>query len=765
MSSKCIRLSITIITVLAALGGLARAQGTRADYKRAAELGRMTDNTVFKTSVRPHWFDSGKRFWYRNDLPDRKREFILVDPARGSRAPAFDHAKVAAGLSEALKRKCAADKLPIDLLEFVADEIHLQVGRAVWKYSTKTHKVTRSKIKPKAIPKRRPRRRHHGMGGFRGRQTSGNRSPNGKMTAFVKDFNIHIRIEGDKKSKKNAKDAKESWPVTKNGTEGNPYVNRVSWSPDSKKLVAMRIKPGKASKMYLIESCPKGQLHPKLHTRNYARPGDPIDTPRPYLFDIEKRKEIPVSNKLFETPWRLSHVNWSADSKRFTFFYNQRGHQAVRIVAVDAASGTARALIDETCKTFFDHAFKLLCHWPKEDGEIIWASERDGWNHLYLFYAKTGKIKNQITKGKWLVRGIDRIDDAKRQIWFHAGGIIPGQDPYHVHLARINFDGSGLTLLTRGDGTHRIQYSPDKEKKYFIDNYSRVDDPGRTELRRTSDGKLVCVLETADMTALKATKWKMPLRFTAKARDGKTDIWGVIYRPTNLDESKVKKYPVIEHIYAGPQGAYTPKHFSRRYNAQAMAELGFIVVQLDGMGTSHRSKAFHDYCFKNIADAGLPDRMLWIKAAAKQYPYMDISRVGIYGGSAGGQNAMRAVLDYPDFYKVAVASAGCHDNRMDKIWWNEAWMSWPVGPHYKAQSNTTDAHKLRGKLMLIVGEMDTNVDPASTLQVVDALIKADKDFDMLYIPGYGHGDGGRYGMRRRSDFFVRHLLGVEPRSR
>ena len=290
-----------------------------------------------------------------------------------------------------------------------------------------------------------------------------------------------------------------------------------------------------------------------------------------------------------------------------------------------------------------------------------------------------------------------------------------------------------------------------------------MDDPGRTELRRTSDGKLVCVLETADISALLKTKWKMPERFTAKARDGKTDIWGVIYRPTTFDASK--KYPIIERIYAGPHGSYTPKSFSRHYQSQELAELGFIVVQMDGMGTNNRSKAFHDYCFQNIADAGFPDRVLWIKAAAKKYPYMDITRVGICGGSAGGQNTVRGMLDYPDFYKVAVADAGCHDNRMDKIWWNEAWMSWPIGPHYKAQSNVTDAHKLRGKLLLIVGEMDTNVDPASTMQLVNALIKADKDFDMLVVPGYGHGLGGRYGRRRRDDYFVRHLLSVEPRSR
>jgi dipeptidyl aminopeptidase/acylaminoacyl peptidase len=286
--------------------------------------------------------------------------------------------------------------------------------------------------------------------------------------------------------------------------------------------------------------------------------------------------------------------------------------------------------------------------------------------------------------------------------------------------------------------------------------------PPVTELRRAEDGALVVELERADASALESTGWSPPERFVAKARDGKTDIYGVIYRPTNFEPSR--KYPVIEQIYAGPQGAFVPKVFAASHYPQVLAELGFILVQIDGMGTNWRSKAFHDVCWKNLGDAGLPDRILWMKAAAAKYPEMDITRVGVYGGSAGGQNAMGALLFHPEFYKVGAADCGCHDNRMDKIWWNEAWMGWPVGPEYAASSNAVNAHKLQGKLMLTVGEMDRNVDPASTMQVVDALIKANKDFDLIVVPGGGHGAGSQpYGERRRRDFFVRHLLGVEPR--
>jgi dipeptidyl aminopeptidase/acylaminoacyl peptidase len=403
-----------------------------------------------------------------------------------------------------------------------------------------------------------------------------------------------------------------------------------------------------------------------------------------------------------------------------------------------------------------------LIRYLEDSNELIWMSERDGWNHLYLYDTAAGQVKNQITKGEWVVRGVDRVDDEKRQIWFRAGGIRPGQDPYYIHYARINFDGTGLTIFTEGNGNHQALFSPDG--KYLVDTWSRVDMAPVVEVRNSADGKKVLELERGDMSALVASGWQIPERFVAKARDGATDIYGVVFRPTNFEPAK--KYPVVEQIYAGPQGSFVPKAFSAAHGPQSMAELGFILVQIDGMGTNNRSKAFHDVCWKNLADAGFPDRILWMKAAAAKYPYMDLTRVGIYGGSAGGQNAVGGLLLHPDFYKVGAADCGCHDNRMDKVWWNEQWMGYPVGPHYAEQSNVTLAPRLKGKLLLIVGELDTNVDPASTMQVVKALIKANKDFDLLVVPGGGHGAGGSpYGRRKQRDFFVRNLLHVEPPDR
>ncbi len=548
--------------------------------------------------------------------------------------------------------------------------------------------------------------------------------------------------------------------LTTDGTAGDRYQEPLVWSADGSRLLALKTVPEQEHKVFLVESSPTDQLQPKVHINQYLKPGDNIDHPRVHLFDIGQRKEIAVSDQLMPQPWSIDNIEWDADSKRYTVLYNQRGHQVMRLVSINPNSGETTAVIDEHAPTFIDWTNKVYLHRINASHEAIWMSERDGWNHLYLYDTATGAIKNQITKGNWVVRGVDRIDDAKRIIFFHTGGIVSSQDPYYLQYAKVNFDGSGLTLLTEGDGTHSVEYSP--SQKYLIDTYSRVDLAPISVLRNAATGAKITDIEHGDSSALLSAGYKLPERFVAKARDGVTDIYGVICRPTNFNPHR--KYPVIENIYAGPQGSFVPKQFGRATGLQAMAELGFIVVQLDGLGTNNRSKAFHDVCWKNLADAGFPDRILWIKAAVSKYPYIDLSRVGIYGTSAGGQNALGGMLLHGDFYKVGMADCGCHDNRMDKIWWNEQWMGWPIGPEYAASSNTTYASRLTGKLLLMVGEMDTNVDPSSTMQVVNALIKANKDFELLVMPGAGHGVAGTpYGRRRLQDFMVRNLLGAEPR--
>jgi dipeptidyl aminopeptidase/acylaminoacyl peptidase len=733
----------------------ALSQGSAADYERARSLRTKYAGNVFKDRIEPHWLAGDVRFWYRNDLAEGRREYIMVDAEKGVRKPAFDHAKLAASLTKALGKETSGVRLPLEKLSFSDDAANawFEAGGKTWRLSLADYSLVEDKLPTTPTAPRRPEfpgRPRTGGGGFGPPAGAGDTSPDMKYQAFIKDSNLFLR----------KLDSKEEVPLTKDGTADHFYASPFYWSPDSKRLIAQRTRRGEEHKINIVDSSPRDQVQPKLLTLNYYKPGDRLPVTKPQMFDAVGQKPIAVSDKLFENPYDIRSMRWDRDSSRFTFVYNQRGHRVVRVIAV-AADGSVSAIINEECKTFFDYAHKMYYQYLQESQEIIWMSERDGHNHLYLIDAKTGSVKCRITQGPWIVRSVERLDVEKREVWITAGGIHAAQDPYYVHYARASFDGSGPTLLTDGDGTHQIEYSP--SRKYLIDSYSRVDMPPVTELRRVSDGKKVCNLEIADASALSATGRKTPERFVAKARDGTTDIYGIILRPSNFDPNK--KYPVVEQIYAGPQGAFVPKGFRPLYgNAEIIAELGFIVVQIDGMGTSQRSKAFHDVCWKNLGDAGFPDRILWMKAAAAKYPQMDLTRVGIYGGSAGGQNALGGLERHPDFYKVAVADCGCHDNRMDKVWWNELWMSYPIGPQYAESSNVTHADKIKGKLLLIVGELDRNVDPASTMQVVNALIKANKDFDFLIVPGAGHGAAETpYGSRKRMDFLVRHLHGVEPR--
>ena len=821
---------------------LLHSQGTQADYDRAKDLRKLTENKVFRDRVQPTWLPGSTQFWYQVRTGAEAHEYMLINAEKGERGTAFDHTKLATALARAGVQDVRAERLALEKPEFKLSENALEFRKAGkrWRCDLTSYElreippVKEESLPPLSIedaPKASTRtgpetsltfvnrtpeevelfwlnaegqrqsygklnagaeRDQHTFAGHvwlatdaggktlavfqaeerpgqaeiiiqpaaesprrkyearRGGPGSRETSPDGKWRAFVKDYNLMVRSLEDG----------EEVALSSDGTKDDAYGDRVYWSPDSKRLVGIRTTSGEDHKVYLVESSPKNQVQPKLHTLDYRKPGDRVPVAKPQLFDVIAQRQIPVSDGLFPNPWSVSEVRWGADSSRFTFLYNQRGHQVLRIVGVDAKTGEPKPIVDEQSKTFIDYSGKAFTDYLDETGEIIWMSERDGWNHLYLYDAKTAQMKNQITKGEWVVRGVERVDREKRQIWFRAGGIRPGQDPYYLHFCRVNFDGSGLLVLTEGDGMHNVEFSPDR--RFVIDTWSRVDQPPVNELRRAEDGKHVCELERGDWSELLKTGWQTPERFVAKGHDGETDIYGIINRPTNFDPKK--KYPVIENIYAGPQGSFTPKAFSSLNNMQSLAELGFIVVQMDGMGTSYRSKKFHDVCWKNLGDAGFPDRILWMKAAAAKYPFMDLARVGIYGGSAGGQNALRALLAHGDFYKAAVADCGCHDNRMDKIWWNEQWMGWPIGPHYDEQSNVTLAHKLTGKLLLTVGELDKNVDPASTMQVVNALIKADKDFELIVFPGAGHGAGGSpYGRRRMQDFFVRHLLGVEPR--
>ena len=722
------------------------AQGTVEDYNRAYALReKYNAKHVLYAGVVPHWVDQTSAFWYVRQT-EKGKEYVKVDAASKKRTALFDQQKMAAALTEKAGREINAYNLPLQncRLNISLDTLRFQLDGKFWAYSIKNNRL----LDEGAIPPRGKER--HWMEVDDEKEGRPVTSPDGKWTAFIKNDNVYVREVATGKEKQ----------LSQDGTLSNYYSSYIQWSPDSKSVVSCRIRPVEKRYVYYVESSPADQAQPKLHKQEYAKPGDELRFKVPCIFEVESGRRLIPSTELFSHQYELSGPMWNADSKAITFEYNERGHKVYRVLEMSAVDGSVRTLIEEKEEKYVNYP-RIYRNYLSDGKRIIWSSERDNYNHLYLYDRATGKPLNQITKGEWYVRGVQHVDEANEVIYFSANGMKKGKDPYLIHYYRINFDGSNLVELTPEEGMHQCWYSSDY--KYLVDVYSKVDQAPIAVLRDAKNGKIRMQLDKADISALLANGWKAPEVFSAKGRDGKTDMWGVIYRPSNFDPSK--KYPVIEYIYSGPGDQYVPKTFSS-YNwwMTSLAELGFIVVQVDGMTTSFRSKEFEEVCYKNLKDAGLPDHIAWIKAAAQKYPYMDIDRVGIFGCSAGGQESTGAVLFHPEFYKAAYSACGCHDNRMDKIWWNELWMGYPVDESYSACSNVDNAHLLSRPLMLVVGELDDNVDPASTMQVVNALIKANKDFELVVIPGAHHTMGEDFGEHKRYDFFVRHLMGITPPS-
>lgn len=702
--------SLLCLLTMAFGAGSTAAQVTRADYERADTILKCSDR-VYSPAIHPEWIDSSHYFWYKNH--EKEGDFYYLVNA------------------ESGKKQRAADKK----------------GLAAF-FSKKQKKLAESLLKEEEKRPDRWRRREEAPVPVV--------SPDKKWEAYVKDNNLYLSPVRDEKEKDKPK---EEIALTMDGTANLRYDGwSIIWSPDSRKLATVKVRDVQERRIPLIESSPSSQKQPILQWRNYAKPGDVLPVYLPVLFDVEARKQMALNVTPYENQFYLNLTSWREDSRAFTFEFNQRGHQRYVIGEVSAADGSIRHLVDEQTKTFIYYYNNY--RYDLDDGkELLWISERDGWRHLYLIDGTNGQVKQQVTKGEWVVRQVDYVDETNRVVYFTASGFNKGEDPYNLHYCRINLDGTGFTDMTPENGNHRVTFSADRS--YFTDVYSRPDLPPVSQLKRTSDASVVAGLQRCDVSALQAESWQMPEVFCAKGRDGQTDIWGNIYRPMHFDASK--SYPVVEFIYAGPHDSHVDKDFKPAHHlVSKLVELGFIVVSIDGMGTSNRSKAFHDVCWKNLKDAGFPDRIAWMKAAGAKYKYMDLNRVGIYGWSAGGQNAMAALLFHNDFYKVAVALCGCHDNRMDKIWWNEQWMGYPIDASYSTSSNVDNAYRLKGKLLLINGELDDNVDPASTLQVVSALMKANKNFEQLYLPGKTHSLGGPFEMHKMHDFFVKNLLGQEP---
>jgi dipeptidyl-peptidase-4 len=749
---KNIRWAI-LATLLVAAPSLLHAQGTLQDYERAEEflpgnVGHLvTDGTVF-----PNWIGKTNRFWYRKEIGGESR-FILVDPEKNTSGPAFDPVRLAASLSREMRHPVQPTALPFQSFEFTEDgsAIQFEADSQRWTCKLADYSCTREPVPP-ADPYERI-------------------SPNGRWAAYVKDHNLYLRDTSTGTILQLTRDGQPGddyatplptlRTLVEQGTEDPKERPGVFWSPDSSKIVTYRMDSRNAGRFTSLQFVPPGQLRPKAYTVVYPLPGEVLPQTQPIIFDIQSGKQMEVKTKPLEMQFQGGpFFEWLPDSKHFYYESDSRGEKRIEVRKVDAETGEQRVMVLESSDTYVDpgETFFRLIH----DGEeILWSSERSGWNQLYLYNGKTGQLDNAVTQGDWVVRQISYVDEKAREVYFLASGREKAEDPYLTHLYRANFDGSGLQLLTPENANHTVSVSPDG--KFFVDNYSRVDLPGESVLRR-ADGSVVRVLERTDDSALLKTGWKYPIPFEGKAGDGKTDLYGLIWRPTNFDASK--KYPVIEQVYTGPQGFFVPKSFRGAYfgSEQPIAELGFVVVMVDGRGTTGRSRAFHEFSYRNLGGA-FADHVAMIKQMAAKYPYMDLSRVGIYGTSAGGYGSAHAILQFPDFYKVCVSTSGDHDARLDKAWWNELYQGYPVEKDYVEQANESLAKNLKGHLLLIHGDVDDNVHPVETMRLVDALMTANKDFDMYFVPNMFHGDSGphaHYVTVRRWNYFVQYLLGVTP---
>jgi dipeptidyl-peptidase-4 len=727
------------------------APGTLADYQRAESLlPQKMRKLISSGDVSPHWIEKTDRFWYRTTGP-KGSKFILVDAGQNTSAPAFDHTQLAAALSNVAKREYKPAELPFETFDFAdgGKSIHFRIEDKPWACAL----TALSYECKESLDARKDQYEEL--------------SPDGKFAAYVKDYNLFFRFVSTGETVQLTRDGEANWSyatplpslriMVAQGTENVKQHAAVFWSPDSSKLVTYRIDSRNAGRFTSLQFVPPDQLRPRVYTYVYPLPGEILAKAELIVFDVQSGKRVDVKTAPLELPFQEGPgFEWFPDSKSFYYDHNERGVKAIELRSVDADSGEQKVLIREQFDSYVDPG-ETFCRFVHDSGEIVWSSERDGWNHLYLYSQKTGKLENQITQGAWVVRRLEYVDEKNRRVYFLAGGKERDEDPYQTHLYSVGLDGKGLTLLSPEHANHSTSVSLDGA--YFVDSYSRPDLPGQSVLRRTKDGSDVRVLQKTDASALTEMGWKAPETFQGKAADGTTDLYGVIWRPSNFDAAK--KYPIVEMVYTGPQAFFVPKTFTAPLRLQAMAELGFVIVMVDGRGTTGRSRAFHLFSYRNLGGA-FEDHVAMIKQMAAKYSWMDINRVGIYGTSAGGYGAAHAMLVFPEFYKVCVSISGDHDARLDKAWWNELYQGYPVQEDYIAQSNITMAGKLEGHLLLEHGDVDDNVHPVGTMRFVDALIKANKSFDMLLVPNMAHGEANNYLTRRRWDYFVEHLLGVTP---
>ena len=724
------------------------------DYARAERfLSANMGPHVLGGSVRPTWLE-GDRFWYRNDFAEGA-EFVLVDPARRTRARAFDHEGVARGLSAATGEEVRPFALPFTRFDFADGGIRVEVAEKPWVCDPAGGRCAEE-------------------AGAVGPGRNEALSPDGAKAAFIRLHDLWVRDVATGAETQLTTDGIEDFGyATDNAGWTKSDRPVVLWSPDSKKIATFQHDARGVGEMGLVSTAAGA---PRVEVWKYPLPEDTVifrisrvvvhlDGPRVVRLQMPPDPHRSTICDHIYCNDTFSDVQWSEDGRQLAFVSSSRDHKEARLRVADPETGVVRDVMDERVETFFESGFDMV-NWRVlfHTNEVLWWSQRDDWGHLYLFDLGTGALKRQVTSGAWNVLQVRHVDEEARTLWFTGAGRERG-DPYFDYFYSVSLDRGEPRLLTPDSAHHAITLAP--SGKWFVDSWSTPLEPSVTVLR-DARGREALKLETADVSRLVAAGWKAPIPFITKARDGVTDLYGLMYTPTDLDPSR--RYPVVNYLSPGPQtGSVGSRSFSAaRRDHQALAELGFVVVEVGAMGTPKRSKSFHAAYYGNMGDNGLADQVTTIRQLAERNPWMDLDRVGIWGHSGGGFASTAGILRFPDFYKVAVSQAGNHDNRIYEDDWGEKWQGLLVKnadgtTSYDSQANQLVADNLKGKLLLAHGTMDDNVPPNNTLAVADALIAANKDFDLLMLPNRRHGFGNEpYMMRRRWDYFVRNLLGAEP---
>jgi dipeptidyl-peptidase-4 len=739
-------------------------QLTADDYARAERfLGANTAPLVTGIGVRPTWLADG-RFWYRTTVP-AGTAFFIVDPVRRTRQAVFDQPRLASALAAVSGGRVDANRLPFQTFELAKDgrSITVTVENRRWSCDLQLYTCAPAdSIAASRAPE------------------NSSVSPDGRWAVFIRDHNLWTKqLASGSETRLTSDGVKDFGYATDNAGWTHSDRPVVTWSPDSRQIATFQHDGRGVRDMHLVST---NIGSPRLDSWKYPLPGDSV------IFRISRviisqgpnggprivRLRMPpdqhrstVSDHVACSGSTICDVQWYPDGSHIAFVSSSRDHKSAWFRIANAQTGEVRTLFEERMPTQVGDAALTENLWRvlPASNELIWWSQRDNWVHLYLYDLITGRLKNRITTGEGNVDDVLRVDEKARTIYFVGSGKEPGRDPYFRHLYRIGLDGRGQTLLTPENANHVVSLSPDG--KYVVNTYSTPDTPPVTVVR-DMNGRIVQTLERADVSRLLATGWKPPTPVRMKARDGRTDIYGLMYTPSKLDSTK--KYPIINHIYPGPQsGSVGTRSFSpARGDNHAVAELGFIVVEIDGMGTPGRSKAFADAYYGRMGDNTLPDQVAGMKELAQRYRFIDIDKAGIWGHSGGGFATAAAMFRHPDFFDVGVSQSGNHDQRNYEDDWGERYQGLLVRngdtDNYADEANQTHAANLKGKLLLAHGAMDDNVPPYSTTLVADALIKAGKDFDLLIFPHarHGYGEANNYMMRRRWDYFVRHLQSAEP---